>query len=193
MDPCIDATGHQQCLELAARLSLAMRDTKLPSPEAIVTSPLTRAMETTKLGLAPLFPSIRPIIHESLREQLNGVEKNKRHVKKCISQRYPVFDTTNVDACNTLETVYADIKEPYQDLWQRVKGAFQYIFETFPEALVIALISHCYVVKTIQREITGYDIADEERRGKVEFFVGEGGIYAIIVKGERENRLMMRE
>ena len=169
-----------------------MRDTQLPSPELIVTSPLTRAMETTKLSLTPLFPSLHPIIHENLREQLNGVEKNKRHVKKCISQRYPFFDTSNVDADNTLETIYANTKEPYQDLWQRVKGVFEYIFETFPEeALVIALISHCYVVKTIQREITGYDIREEERTGAVEFFIGEGGIYAIIVKGEK--RRMLRE
>ena len=168
-----------------------MRDTRLPPPEAIVTSPLARALETTMLGVAPLFPSVCPIVLESLREQLNSAEKNKRHGKKWIMQRFPAFNTTNVDAGNSLESVYANIKEPYEDLWSRVKGAFQYIFETFPDALVIALMSHCHVVKTIQREITGYDIPEEDRTGKVEFFVGEVGMYATIVKGE--NRRMLRE
>lgn len=168
-----------------------MQDTSLPPPDAIVTSPLTRAMETTMLALAPLFPSIRPVVLESLREQLNGAEKNKRRGKEWIEHRFPAFDTTNVDAENPLETTYADIKEPYEDLWPRVKGAFQYIFEAFPDGLVIALVSHCYVMKAIQREITGYDIPEEDRTDKVQFFVGEVGVYAITVKGE--NRRMLRE
>ena len=167
-----------------------MQDTSLPPPDAIVTSPLTRAVETTMLGVAPLFPSLCPVVLESLREQLNGAEKNKRRGKEWIERRFSAFDTTTVDAESSLESTYANIKEPYEDLWPRVKAAFQYIFETFPDALVVALMSHCHVMKAIQREITGYDIPEKDRTDKVEFFVGETGIYATIVKGE--NRRMLR-
>ena len=55
--------------------------------------------------------------------------------------------------------------------------------------MVVALVTHCHVMQTIQREITGYDVPEAERRDKVEFFLGEAGVYAIIVKGERyDNR-----
>ena len=47
--------------------------------------------------------------------------------------------------------------------------------------MFIALVSHGYVIKAIQREITIYDIAEEDWMDKVEFFVVETGIYSITV------------
>ena len=135
-----------------------MQDTNLPPPDLIVTSPLSRALQTAQSGVMPPFLSIRPIVLESLREQLNGAEKNKRHGKEWIEQNFPTFDTANVSANNPLESTYANSKELYEDLWTRVKGALQYVFENFLDALVVALISHCHVLQTIQREITGYEI-----------------------------------
>jgi broad specificity phosphatase PhoE len=178
--------GEEQCRTLAASLKRAMRDINLPPPEVIVTSPLARALETTQLGVAHLFPSVRTIVLEGLREQLTGKDKNKRHTKEWIEQTFPAFDTAKVDADDLLGSTYASSKEPDEDLWQRVRSAFQYVFENFPDALVIALMSHCYVEKIIQCEITGYDIPEKDRKNKIEFFVGETGRYAIIVKGRRK-------
>ena len=163
-----------------------MRDENIPPPEVIVTSPLTRAIETTQQGVAPVFPSVRIVVLEDLREQLNSAEKNKRHQKEWIEQKFPAFDIANVSTDNLLESTHANTKELYEDLWSRVQGALQHIFENFPDALVIALMSHCYVLQTIQREITGHDIPEKDRKDKVEFFVGETGTYAIIVKAERK-------
>jgi broad specificity phosphatase PhoE len=171
-------------VRLAVKLDHAMRTTSLPPPEVIVTSPLARALETTQLGVKPLF-SIRPIVLEGLRENLNGTEKNNRHNKGWIGQNFAAFDTENVDADDCLGSEYAKSVEPYNDMWRRVEGAFTYIFENFRDALVVALMSHCYVVQTIQREITGWDVHKEERRDKVEFFLGDTGAYAIVVKGVR--------
>jgi len=69
-----------------------------------------------------------------------------------------------------------------------VQGALAHVFENYEGASVVLLMSHCYVVQTIQREITGWDVPKEERGGTVEFFVGDAGGYAIVVKGTRGQR-----
>ena len=211
MDPSIDATGSTQCHQLASRLERAIRETNLPPPQAVVTSPLTRAMETTRLGLAPLLPSdsdfvrrpVRVIVLDGLRERrLNlpphpSYPKNQRHDKAWIQERYPDFDTTSLDTDADTDkspeatTSTQQEQESYKDVWTRVHLAFQSIFSapapTLPNTLtVVALVSHCHVIQTIQREITGYDVPEEERRDKTEFYVGETGMYAMIVKGERK-------
>ena len=156
----------------------------IPRPEVIVTSPLARALETTQRGLMALAPSALPTVLEGLRENLNGKRKNERHDKRWIQQHFTDFQTENVDATDSLGSKYAGSDEPYEHLWRRVKESFGYIFEHFPDALVVALMSHCQVIQTIQREITGFDLKEEERRDKFEFFVGDAGVYAIVVKGE---------
>ena len=156
----------------------------IPPPEVIVTSPLARALETTQRGVMALAPSALPTVLEGLRENLNGKRKNERHDKRWIQQRFPGFQTENVDADDSLGSKYTGSDEPYEHLWRRVKESFGYIFENFPDALVIALMSHCHVIQTIQREVTGFDLREEEWRDKFEFFVGDAGVYTIAVKGE---------
>jgi broad specificity phosphatase PhoE len=187
LDPALDDLGKDQCRQLAANFSRAMRTLSLPPPDVIVTSPLARALETTNLGLAPLFPSVRPIVLEGLREGLTGTGKNQRHGKPWIERNFPAFDVQHVDGSNQLERVYDSPvrKESYEALWQRVKGALAHVFENHRGATVVLLMSHCYVEQTIQREITGWDVPEEERTEAVEFFVGEARGYAIIVKGTR--------
>ena len=185
-DPSIDDKGEQECVQLATNLDRAIRTTRLEPPEVIVTSPLARALETTQRGVAPLFPSIPTIVLEDLRERVNGTKTHERHKKEWIEQKFAAFNTENVDPDDRLGSTYAKSVEKYEDLWQRVKGVFVYIFENFENTLVIALMSHCYVEQTIQREITGCDVREEERRDKVEFRVGDTGAYAIVVKGVRK-------
>jgi broad specificity phosphatase PhoE len=164
-----------------------MRTVSLPPPEVVVTCPLARALETTKLGVAPLFPSVRPIVLENLREGLTGTGKNQRHDKTWIKQNFATFDVDHVDESDQLEAIYnsSDRSETYERLWQRVQSALAYVFENHGGASVVLLMSHCYVEQTIQREITGWGVPKEERREAVEFFVGEARGYAIIVKGTR--------
>ena len=162
-----------------------MRRTSLPRPEVIMTSPLTRALETTKLGVACLNPTIRPIVHEGFRERLDDKQKNKRSRKDWIKRNFADFDTENVDADDSLGSKYAKSREPDELRWLRVKASFANLFENFPDALVVALMSHCHVIQTIQREITGFDLKEDERTDKVEFYLGDTGVYAVIVKGER--------
>ena len=132
----------------------------------------------------PLAPSVLPTVLEGLRENLNGKRKNERHDKRWIQQHFTEFQIENVDDNDSLGSKYAESDEPYELLWPRVKDSFGYIFENFPDALVIALMSHCYVIQTIQREITGFDLKEEERKDKVEFRLGDAGVYAMVVKGE---------
>ena len=161
-----------------------MKTMSLPRPEVIVTSPLARALETTKLGVACLDPTIRPIALEGFRERLDDKQKNKRHHKDFIGRNFAEFDTENVDANDSLGSKYAKYHEPDELLWLRVNGSFAYVFENHADALVVALMSHCYVIQTIQRKITGFDLEEEERTDKVEFYLGDAGAYAMIVKGE---------
>ncbi len=159
----------------------------LPAPDVIMTSPLVRALETTQLGVTCAFPSVRTIVLESLRKKVTGTGKNKRNDGGLIKQNFPGFDLNNVDSLDRLGAMYnsPDCVESYDDLWQRVRGSFVYLFENHEDALVVLLIAHCYVIQTIQREITGYDTPPRERKEKVEFFVGEARGYAIVVKGTK--------
>ena len=77
-----------------------------------MTSPLTRALETTKLGLACLTPTIRPIAHEGFRERLDDKQKNKRSHRDSIKQNSADFATENVDADDSLGSKYAKSREP---------------------------------------------------------------------------------
>ena len=149
-----------------------------------MTSPLARALETTQQTIRSLTPTLVPTVLEGLRENLNGRPRNERHDKSWIQHKYPDFQIENVDANDSFGSKYAKSVEPYEHLWQRVKNSFEYIFEKFPDSLVVALMSHCHVIQTIQREITGFDLREEERRDKVEFRLGDAGVFAIIVKGE---------
>ncbi|KAI2621819.1 histidine phosphatase superfamily [Hypoxylon sp. NC1633] len=184
-DPVLDDEGQRQCTQLAENLGRAARTALLPPPEVIVTSPLARALETTHLGIAPAFPSVRPIVLESLREGLTGTPKNERHGKSWIKEKFPTFNVDNVDDFDQLGARYSspDRKESYEALSHRVQGALGHVFENFPGASVVLVMSHCYVQQTIQREITGWDVPDDYKKEAVEFFVGEAGGYAIVVKG----------
>ncbi|KAK8093726.1 hypothetical protein PG997_000411 [Apiospora hydei] len=122
-DPILDETGREQCEELSSNLRNAIITAGVPAPEIIATSPLTRALETTQMGIMPVFPP--------------------------------------------------DRKEPYQAIWSRVQNTISLLFEENPQSLVILLMTHCYVQQTIQREITGWDVPEEERKESVEFFVGD--------------------
>ena len=183
-DPSIDNTGLKECAKLEKDFRHAIENMGIPRPEVIVTSPLARALETTQWGVMALAPSALPTVLEGLRENLNGKRRNERHDKRWIQQRFTGFQTKNVDANDSLGSKYAESDEPYEHLWRRVNDSFRYIFENFPDALVVALMSHCHVIQTIQREITGFDLKEEERKDKFEFFVGDAGAYAIAVKGE---------
>lgn len=186
-DPALDDLGKKQCAQLAVNLDRAIRKAGLPPPEVIVTSPLARALETTQLGVVPVVPLLRPIVLESLREGLTGTQKNERHGKDWIAQRFPSFNVENVDEFDQLGARYnsPERQEPYDALKQRVQGALAYVFEHFADASVVLLMSHCSVLQTIQRDITGWDVPEEQRKDAVEFFVGEAGGYAIVVKGVR--------
>jgi broad specificity phosphatase PhoE len=185
IDLSIDTAGEQECIQLLDKFSHAMQTKGIPPPDAIVTSPLARTLQTTQLGVAPLFPTVKPIILEDLRETLDGQAKNKRHSKEWIHKTFATFQVDNVDPNDSLGSRHVASAESYKDLWTRVHKAFQYIFENLPEALVVLIVSHCHAEQTIQREITGWDVPEAERREKVEFYVGNALVYAMIVKGVR--------
>lgn len=174
----------EECAKLEKDFKHAIENVGIPHPEVIASSPLARALETTQQSVIALAPTVSPTVLEGLRENLNGKRKNERHDKHWIQQNFTGFQIENVDANDSLGSQYAESVEPYELLWQRVKDSFAYIFENFPDALVVALMSHCYVIQTIQREISGFDLKEEERKDKAEFRLGDAGVYAIVVKGE---------
>ena len=179
-----------ECATLEKNFTRAIEHVGIPPPEAIVTSPLARALETAHRGVMPLLApsSVFPVtVIEGFREKVDGKPKNERHDQRWIRQHFLDFRVENIEVRDSLGDRYAgsEQEEPYESLWERVRGSFGYVFDKFPDALVVALVSHCGVIQTIQREITGFDLKDEERKDKVEFFVGDAGAYAIVVKGER--------
>jgi broad specificity phosphatase PhoE len=189
-EPGLDDLGRQQCNKLAVNLAQASCTTSLPQLKIILTSPLARALETTELGIATLSPFVRLIVLKPLREGITGVAKNKRRSKWWIKENFPTFNMDDVDESDLLRTTHdsPERKETYEDIWNRVQGLLAYVYETYEQdeqALAILLMTHCYVELTIQREITSWDVPEDDRTEAVEFFVGEAGGYATIVKGTR--------
>ncbi|KAI1446931.1 hypothetical protein F5Y02DRAFT_48834 [Annulohypoxylon stygium] len=54
-----------------------------------------------------------------------------------------------------------------------MQGVLSHVFDKYEDALVVLLMTHCYMQQTIQREITGWDVPEKERKEAVEFFIGE--------------------
>ncbi|KAK8063342.1 hypothetical protein PG996_007994 [Apiospora saccharicola] len=181
IDPELTDLGKEQCETLQTSFKRAMENHSLPPPGVIATSPLARALQTTQRGIVPLFPSVRPVVLEGLREQVTNHGKNQRHDKRWIEERFPDFDVQKVDAVDRLGERYSipGSKEPYQDVWQRVRASLTFLFENYERESVLLLMIHCHVTETLQREIDGWGIP-EERRKEVEFFVGEAKGYAMV-------------
>ncbi|KAK8087909.1 Phosphomutase-like protein 3 [Apiospora hydei] len=186
IDPEVSELGKKQCSTLQTGFERAITQLGLPPPDVVVTSPLTRALQTTQWGLAPIFDSSETLVLEGLREKVTGDGKNKRHSKSWIKEQFPQFDCRNVDDTDRFGATYCDPtnEEPYHEVWRRVYESLAFLFENRKRDPVVLLMTHCLVIQTIQREIDGWDVPEEERKSK-EFYVGEAGGYAMIIKGER--------
>jgi broad specificity phosphatase PhoE len=92
-DAPLNEVGRAQCAALNAHV-LAARARGLPDPDAIIVSPLTRALETAKLSLAHLWGKVPVYAVEMSRERMG---KNQCDRRKSVSQLRREFPEVDFD------------------------------------------------------------------------------------------------
>ncbi|KAK4183637.1 histidine phosphatase superfamily [Podospora australis] len=98
-DSNLTPLGRSQALSLQEFWQTNSSTLKLPLPQKVYSSPLTRCLETTQLSCSFLFPpkeqdtppAPSPIVKELLRERLHRHTCDRRRPRSYISDSFPLF------------------------------------------------------------------------------------------------------
>ncbi|KAI0112023.1 histidine phosphatase superfamily [Nemania sp. FL0031] len=168
--------GVSQAKDLSNFWLTASQDAGIPLPRILYTSPLARALETTKLVYGPVMASsglsFAPIVKESLRERLTDHTCDKRSSRSWITANYPEY---------VLEPGFTEVDELWRaDRWEsdaehqaRAQTLLEEIFDN-GEASFMSLTTHSYAISAILDAI-----------GAEQFRVSEGAVVTLFVRGEK--------
>lgn len=118
-DAPLNDVGRAQCAALNAHF-LAARARGLPDPDAIIVSPLTRALETAKLSLAHLWGKVPVYAVEMSRERMG---KNQCDRRKPVSQLRREFPEVDFDSFmeNEHDVWFTPARETDEAIQRRVR------------------------------------------------------------------------
>lgn len=148
-DARLTAKGQIQCQQLSASIKDSFP--ALMESELIVTSPLTRCVQTALLSLEPIFkyqPTVPFVAHESLRETVNYCCDKRRTISE-ISGDFPTVDFSHIKhdhdetwdtyesrlGCHETYKVHRESAELYK-VAERGREFFQWLSER-PEKKII--------------------------------------------------------
>jgi len=179
VDAHLTDEGIKQTTHLGELWTEWTRDSGVPLPDTVYTSPLARCLETTKLVYSNVVTqhggtgTFQPIVKESLRERLTDHTCDKRSSKTWIEEHYPDYVLEpgfveedvlwKADAFETDEAHTARKQRLLEDIWINDR-----------EARFISLTTHSYAISAILEVV-----------GAPHFRVGEGEVVALLVKGEK--------
>ncbi|KAF2100198.1 putative phosphoglycerate mutase [Rhizodiscina lignyota] len=175
-DSRLDQEGLEQATVLGQFWIDAVANDKIPIPETIYSSPLTRCLETTRLVFSKAMKAqgaqFQPIVKELLRERLTNHTCDRRSSQSWIKEQFSEFA---VEPGFSEEDVLwsAERSESAEDHLARKQRVLEDIFAS-DENQFIALTTHSYAISAILGVI-----------GLPGFRVREGSSIAILVKGER--------
>ncbi len=116
MDARLTDIGRQQCQALASRIDNATpeSDSSLHALatgcELIVTSPLTRCIQTSLLSFEPILPNVRVLAHDGIRETVN-YNCDRRRLRSVI-QKESVCPTTKLPLVD-----FTHVATEHDDVW----------------------------------------------------------------------------
>jgi broad specificity phosphatase PhoE len=135
LDSPLTETGRQQCL---ARRS----DVCLLNPQAVVVSPLLRAIQTAKLTFADFDGTVPWIAHEGCREEMGLLPCNKRRPLSEIRYDYPGIDFSQMQhEDDVLFDAYPDRRETAVEKSDRIYDFLTKFIRNRPEP-EIAIVGH---------------------------------------------------
>jgi broad specificity phosphatase PhoE len=174
-DAHLHPEGIKQAEELGRVWAAAVADDLVPCPATVYTSPLARALETTRLVFAPTFKlqerELRPVVKEALRERLTDHTCDQRSRRKWIVETYPNY-VIEQGFSEEDELWAADKYETDAEHVSRKQAALEDIFEG-DKHLFIAITCHDMAIGAILAVL-----------GLARFKVREGSTIAMLVKAE---------
>lgn len=149
---------------------------KIPLPESIYTSPLTRCLETTDAVFRDVFrregAKFQPVIKELLRERLTDHTCDRRSNRSVITANFP--DYTLPPGFPEEDTLWRSNRfETPEEHTARKQQALEDIFD-HDKNQFISLTTHSYAISAILEVL-----------GMKGFRVREGSSIAILVKAEK--------
>ncbi|KAF5864851.1 hypothetical protein ETB97_006077 [Aspergillus alliaceus] len=176
VDAKLTDAGIQQAEELSQFWMDAAVKKKVPLPDSLYTSPLTRCLETTKLVFAKpmeeLGGQFRPIVKELLRERLTNHTCDKRSTRSCIASQYPSYVIE--PGFSEQDFLWrSDHTESLDEHVARKQRVLEEIFSEDPSQFVSFTV-HSYAISAILKVC-----------GSEKFRVREGSTIALLVRGER--------
>ena len=175
-----DAHLNEQGIEQGKALSQfwtdAIENDGIPLPDSIYTSPLSRALETTRLAFAPVMQQhsrpFRPIVKEALRERLTAHTCDRRSNRSWMTENYP--ECIIEDGFTMEDELWrSDWVETAAEHRTRAQGFLEELFEGDGSTFV-ALTVHSYAVSAVLEAV-----------GMPGFRVSEGSVVAVLVRGQR--------
>ena len=120
-DARLTEKGQAQCRELADRIRLASQDEDLAlsqlreNVELVVTSPLTRCMQTALMSLEPVLgddkPSVPPVVaHDGIRETVNYNCDRRRSVSELEKEFGDMVD-------------FSFVEDEHDSIWHRYESS----------------------------------------------------------------------
>ncbi|KND02153.1 uncharacterized protein SPPG_02645 [Spizellomyces punctatus DAOM BR117] len=145
----------------------------LPLPSLILSSPLSRCLNTTRLIWGSLVEGYHPRVLEDLRESYGEHTCDKRRSRTELEGLWPEFDFSGL--VSDEDTLWKpDEREEDQHVDERVQRVFDGIFMD-REHLFVGIVCHGGIIEASLR-VTGHRA----------FSVRPGGLIPIVVVGWRE-------
>ena len=113
-DARLTKVGEKQCIQLAQSLSSSMM---MESVDLVVTSPLTRCIQTSLFCFSSLLPKNIPfVVHESIRETVNYHCDRRRSIQQLLHE-FPTIDFSTTEEeedgiWKEYEERFASLKDP---------------------------------------------------------------------------------
>ncbi|KAJ3051222.1 hypothetical protein HK097_007809 [Rhizophlyctis rosea] len=188
-DPSLTPLGITQTTSVRNLLKTELTHS-YPLPQLLVSSPLSRCLNTTfliystllsppsqpqpstQITLTSQHPHITPLVHELFREQYGDHTCDARRSRTDLKSLYPQFDYANLFS-NSDELWKADEREPVEHVDQRVKEGLDWIWNRGEEEEFVSVVAHGGIVEGMFR-VTGHR----------EFEVVPGGFLPMVVRGE---------
>jgi len=147
-DAPLNSTGRAQAHALRKAVNDALQNKGLRI-DAIVLSPLARALETARIGLDTVWNKVPKVAVEHCRERFGICLSEKRRDASTMAQEYPSVDFTRMLASNEDSWHRDDYRETPEDIERRVHKFFAWLMETPWDH--VAVVTHSdYIAHALQ-------------------------------------------
>lgn len=174
LDARLTPKGIQQAESLARFWNEARQINKIPFPEKLYTSPLTRTLEfvrwTFLKDALPDHKSIQPIVKEAIREIYGVHTCDKRSTRSQIHSEFPEY-IIEPEFTETDELWTPEKRETLDEHAAMVKGFLEEVFRD-DSAIFISITTHSGTIRAFYLAV-----------GHPDVWPAAGSVFPVIVRG----------